>query len=427
MARSWNDGWRVVSSTPARSGAQGAVQHVVALEGGREGALKVLHDEGQFRRERRFRLKEEVNALSALTFGVPKLLDSNASEAADEDPLFLVMEWIPGPSLAEKLSAGPMPFDDALVCCTEVLRTLAYMHRLPIVHRDLKPDNVILKDGSAANPVIVDFGLAWDETRVDREFRSQGQDMGNRFLRLPEYAPGRDSHHATSDVCLAAGLLFNMLVGRAPRILRDEHGRAPHESMNDAIPKAVRTDARWPRLVRVFTRAFQTELALRFQSADELADALSHLGPDVPEEDILSPALERLAADMESAKWRTRIERQTAIGKLGAKFDQHLRNLLAKTGLAFPGHHGFDDQSRTYNSNVGLQAPGAGRVVCSLHHGITIADTELTATYGVHGGRGDAEYYRGSIVDLGGLEEAMWSNSSKMVALAIEAFRQNYG
>jgi hypothetical protein len=138
---------------------------------------------------------------------------------------------------------------------------------------------------------------------MDREFRSQGQDMGNRFLRLPEYAPGRDSHHATSDVCLAAGLLFNMLVGMAPRILRDEHGRAPHESMNDAIPKAVQADARWPRLVRVFARAFQTELALRFQSADELADALSHLAPDVPEEDILSPALERLAADMESAKW----------------------------------------------------------------------------------------------------------------------------
>jgi hypothetical protein len=64
--------------------------------------------------------------------------------------------------------------------------------------------------------------------------------------------------------------------------------------------------------------------------------------------------------------------------------------------------------------------------VCSLHHGITITETELAATYGVHGGRGDAEYYRGSIVDLGGLEEAMWSNASKMVALAIEAFRQNY-
>jgi serine/threonine protein kinase len=129
MARSWSDHWRVVSSTPARSGAQGAIQHVVALEGDREGALKVLHDEGQSRRERRFRLKEEVNALSALTSGVPKLLDSNASEAADDDPLFLIMEWIPGPSLAQKLSARPMAFDDALVCCNQILRTLRSMQR----------------------------------------------------------------------------------------------------------------------------------------------------------------------------------------------------------------------------------------------------------------------------------------------------------
>jgi hypothetical protein len=64
--------------------------------------------------------------------------------------------------------------------------------------------------------------------------------------------------------------------------------------------------------------------------------------------------------------------------------------------------------------------------MCSLHHGITITDIELTASYGVHGGRGDAEYYRGSIVDLGGLEEAMWANATKMVALAIDAFRNNY-
>ena len=426
MARSWSDRWQVVSSTPARGGGQGAIQHVVALEGGREGALKVLHDEGQSRRERRFRLKEEVNALSALTFGVPKLLDSNASEAADEDPLFLVMEWIPGPSLAQKLSAGPMALDDALVCCTEILRTLERMHRLPIVHRDLKPDNVILRDGLPANPVIVDFGLAWDQSQVEREFHSRGQDMGNRFLRLPEYAPGRDSHHARSDVCLAAGLLFNMMVGRAPRILRDEHGRAPHESMSDAVPPAVIADARWPRLARVFTRAFQTELALRFQSAEELADALSHLTPNFSEEDVLFPALERLAADMESSKWRTRIERQTAIGNLGARFDEHLRSLLAITGLGLPGHHGFDTQSRTYNSNIGLQAPGAGGVACSLHHGITIADPELTAAYGVHGGRGDAEYYRGPIVDLVGLEEAMWTNAGKIVALAIDIFRNNY-
>ena len=135
------------------------------------------------------KLKEEVNALSALTFGVPKLLDSNASEAAEADPLFLVMEWISGPSLAQKLSAGPMAFDDALVCCTEILRTLGSMHRLPIVHRDLKPDNVILRDGLAANPVIVDFGLAWDESQMDRDFHSKGsvgslwKSTGNESIR----------------------------------------------------------------------------------------------------------------------------------------------------------------------------------------------------------------------------------------------------
>jgi serine/threonine protein kinase len=140
MARSWSDRWRVVSSTPARSGAQGAIQHVVALDDSREGALKVLHDEAQSRRERRFRLKEEVNALSALAFGVPKLLDSNASDADDEVPLFLVKEWIPGPSLAQKLSARPMAFADTtspkgrsnLRTTSRGLRQCAFVRRLPV-------------------------------------------------------------------------------------------------------------------------------------------------------------------------------------------------------------------------------------------------------------------------------------------------------
>ena len=51
-------------------------------------------------------------------------------------------------------------------------------------------------------------------------------------------------------------------------------------------------------------------------------------------------------------------------------------------------------------------------------------ETEVSAAYGVHGGRPDTECHLGSIVDLVGLEEAMWANAGKMVAAAIDEFRR---
>ena len=93
--------------------------------------------------------------------------------------------------------------------------------------------------------------------------------------------------------------------------------------------------------------------------------------------------------------------------------------------LQYPGGHAFDTSTTTYNSNIGLQLPVPdGGIVCWLHHGFTIMETEVSAAYGVHGGRPDTECYLGSIVDLVGLEEAMWANAGKMVAAAIDEFRR---
>ena len=144
-----------------------------------------------------------------------------------------------------------------------------------------------------------------------------------------------------------------------------------------------------------------------------------------PFSDTLSPALERLRDDVESGKWRKRLERQGAIGEIGVRFDAHLRLILGMAKLQYPGGHAFDTSTTTYNSNIGLQLPvPGGGIVCWLHHGITIMETEVSAAYGVHGGRPDTECYRGSIVDLVGLEEAMWANAGKMVAAAIDEFRR---
>lgn len=419
--RSWQARWQLDETTPIRVGGHAIVRHVVARDDGREGALKILNDDAQEREERRFRLREEVNALKALASGVPKLYDTNALEPDESEPLYFVMEWIPGPTLGQRVTKRVFSLDDALLCTDALLVTLEAMHALPLVHRDLKPDNIILRNGSVDVPVIIDLGLAWADNRSDEGYETKhGQEMGNRFLRLPEFAPGRAHRDPRSDVTLAAGLLLFMLSGRPPRLLSDERGLAPHQSLAESIPEVVRNDPRWTRLSRVFNVAFQTELVLRFQSVASLREALGNLDPAVGREDVLSPAIERFKANLESAQWTRRHERQAQIGRICAAFDTHLRLLFQPTGLSLPGSHGFNAAGRVYTVSMGLQVPDGG-TVCSLRHEVEIGDAELQARYFVND-QGGEPYYQGPLADVDGLKEVMWENADQIVTAALDEF-----
>jgi hypothetical protein len=157
-----------------------------------------------------------------------------------------------------------------------------------------------------------------------------------------------------------------------------------------------------------------------------MAAAILNLEPTMIPGDDLSPALERLRDDMESERGRRRIERQTAIGELGMRFDSHLRLILAMANVPFQGTHGFDSSTTVFRSNIGLKLlVRGGGVVCWLHHSITMTEIEVSATFEVQGGNApSSEYYRGSIVDLAALEESMWINSRRIVAYTIDEYRR---
>jgi serine/threonine protein kinase len=77
---------------------------------------------------------------------------------------YLVMEWIPGVTLRERLSTGPLDDRSAAVIARQIAGALADAHAVGIVHRDLKPDNILLAPPTAAvdeeTPKLIDFGLA---------------------------------------------------------------------------------------------------------------------------------------------------------------------------------------------------------------------------------------------------------------------------
>ena len=421
----WEAHWEIVSRK-GHVGGQGIVRKVRSKTDGSVGALKTLHQDHQPDTERRFRMQQEVNALHAIGSAVAQVFDSNVEQWRDKDvPLYVVMEWIPGPTLAEQLSSSLMTLDHALACTQSVLFTLEKSHGLGIFHRDLKPDNIILREGNPLDPVLIDFGIAWAKAGdAPRPFDTdRGQEMGNRFLRLPENAPGRISRDARSDVTLVAGLLLFVLSGFSPRVLRNEHGQLPHEAGADQIPQSIREDTRWARLRRVFQRAFQTELELRYQSVSDLRDALNSLEPSAEVGDVIGPALERLRNLIDSERVQRFHRIQEMIQKECTAFVELVSRLGDQAGFGMPGSHGFTEDGQVYQVGFGLQRRGtSGGTAVWYRHEVHIGETEFWARYQVGQSPYWNEYYRGSIADPEGLREAMTRQAPVLIAELIDEY-----
>ncbi|MFN4101538.1 MAG: serine/threonine protein kinase, partial [Pararhodobacter sp.] len=93
----------------------------------------------------------------------------------------LVMEFVDGPSLGDRLESGPMPESEVLDLLLRLASGLESAHRTEVVHRDLSPDNVILPDGRIDTAKIIDFGIAKMTTPGGRTL------IGDKFAGKPGY------------------------------------------------------------------------------------------------------------------------------------------------------------------------------------------------------------------------------------------------
>ncbi|WP_208346734.1 serine/threonine protein kinase, partial [Aetokthonos hydrillicola] len=189
--------------------------------------LKVLKD--QTNAERRGRMFREAAALSTYSHpSIPRLIESNAHRHNDKSfKLYAVTEWVDGDALSSS-NNHPVSIERAVLIIRQLAETLRYVHNLGDGHRDVKPDNVILgHDGQTA--YLVDFGLTFNVDRRDAFETGDWQELGNRFLRLPELAPYSPSNRdKRSDLTFLTGLFYFLLFGQVPAVLQDAKGRMPH-------------------------------------------------------------------------------------------------------------------------------------------------------------------------------------------------------
>jgi serine/threonine protein kinase len=172
--------------------------------------------------ERRERFEREARAVSALNHpNICALYDVGRQD----DLEYLVMELVDGETLADRLTRGPLPLDQALKLGSEIASALTRAHRQGIVHRDLKPGNVMLTRQGAK---LLDFGLARMEVpgsatagtvlvthlpTQPRPITQAGAVLGTFQYMSPEQLEGREAD-ARTDIFSFGALLYEAITGR---------------------------------------------------------------------------------------------------------------------------------------------------------------------------------------------------------------------
>jgi Tol biopolymer transport system component len=161
----------------------------------------------------------------------PGAADANDPSRPVPGVSFLVMQYVDGRTLADRLSGGPLPIAQVLRLAIEMADALDHAHRCGIVHRDLKPANVMLTGPGAprgASPSkLLDFGLAKlrhtpppvglsGATRMaDQPVTAQGTILGTVQYMAPEQVEGRETD-ARTDLFAFGAILYEMVTGARP-------------------------------------------------------------------------------------------------------------------------------------------------------------------------------------------------------------------
>ncbi|HEV3118634.1 MAG TPA: bifunctional serine/threonine-protein kinase/ABC transporter substrate-binding protein, partial [Gemmataceae bacterium] len=181
---------------------------------------------------------------------------------------YLVLEYVPGRSLADRLAGGQLSVLEATQALVDACKGVGAAHAAGLVHRDIKPANLMrAADGSIK---VADFGLAKAASDTSRHFTQTGMVIGTPFFMSPEQCEAKPLDHR-SDLYSLGATYYSLLTGKNPYQETDSvpqlmylhcHGPVPDpRSTNPSIPEACS---------RIIARAMAKSPAERYQSVAEM-------------------------------------------------------------------------------------------------------------------------------------------------------------
>jgi len=258
-------------------GGMGVVYKAEDIKLKREVAIKFLPHYISVNKEERQRF--EIEAQAAAAFSHPNIAHIySIEETADE--MFIVMEFIDGKELKEKIIApmsplikegikGGVPIEEAINIALQIAEGLDAAHKKGIVHRDIKSSNIMItKDGKVK---IMDFGLA--KIKSGSDVTKIGETVGTAAYMSPEQIKGDKIDHRT-DIWSLGVVLYEMLAGELP--FKGDYDQAVIYSILNEEPKAIseiNTNVS-PQQEKFLTQALAKNADERYQSADELLHEL---------------------------------------------------------------------------------------------------------------------------------------------------------
>src|SRR5450631_1195598 len=191
--------------------------------------------------------------------------------------LLMLMEFVEGVTLDQKLKDGPLPPANAVDYIMQVLAALDYAHARGVVHRDIKPANMMLTPGGVVK--LMDFGIA--RSSADHKLTQTGTTVGSLYYMSPEQIQGVTAPDARSDLYSVGVTVYELVTGKRPFDGDSQFAiMSAHLQANAAPPITV--DPRLPQLLNdVILMAVAKDANARFQTAGALRNALSNVVPGV--------------------------------------------------------------------------------------------------------------------------------------------------
>jgi serine/threonine-protein kinase len=243
----------------------------------RDVAIKVLPPGTLTDESARKHFHKEALILSQLNHpNVATIYDFDTQQGLD----FLVMEYIPGITLNEKVAARPLPEKEVLRLGVQLAEGLAAAHDHKVVHRDLKPGNLrVTSDGRLK---ILDFGLAKLRLPVAVSTATESLSETETLAgTLPYMAPEQllgEQIDARTDIHAAGSVLYEMATGRRPFADVENSQLIGAILRRPPRPPTTLNSRLSPELERIIGKCLEKEPENRYQSAKELAVDLRQLG-----------------------------------------------------------------------------------------------------------------------------------------------------